>query len=145
VDALLLVAEFDGAVTIRRWAPILLVAVTTVTGAVAAALASVASNAASQDLPWFLAMKRHYQWWLAASVVATVAATLLAWWAQRRYETKLVSPAQDGASADIVAAQLAAGIGQQLPAEELPQRVHDPWPMPVPVPDLGSVARCVKG
>jgi hypothetical protein len=133
LDALLPVAGFHGAVTFRRWAPILLVAATTLSAAVAAALASVAGNAASQDLPWFMAMKRHYQWWLAASVVAMAVATLLAWWAQRRYETKSVGPEHDGASADIVAAQLAAGIGQQLRAEELRQRVHDPWPMPVPL------------
>ncbi|MEU4161727.1 NACHT domain-containing protein [Actinoplanes sp. NPDC026670] len=123
--------------TFRRWVPILLVTVTTASGAVAAALASVAGNAASQDLPWFVEMKRHYQWWLAASITATVIATLLAWWAQRRYDRPTGTPAGDSGPADAVSAQLVVGIGRQLRAEEGVQQIHDPWPIPVPVDVTG--------
>ena len=55
--------------------------------AVAAALASVAGNAATgSEVRWIPSMKDHYLRWLAGSILVVAAAALYASWTQRRYE-----------------------------------------------------------
>jgi WD40 repeat protein len=64
--------------------------------AVAAALASVAANAATgSPVTWWPSllpsMNDHYLWWLLASAMIGAGCGLSLWWAQRRYETALVA------------------------------------------------------
>jgi WD40 repeat protein len=60
----------------------------------AAALGSIAANAATGSaVPWWPgwlpSMNVRHLWWLAGSVVAVAGAGVLVWWAQRRYENYL--------------------------------------------------------
>src|SRR6266511_3777216 len=61
----------------------------------AAALASVAANAATGSPvtwwpSWLPSMDHHYLRWLAVSTVTAAGSPLFGWWAQRRYEQGLV-------------------------------------------------------
>ncbi|HTJ34039.1 MAG TPA: NB-ARC domain-containing protein [Dactylosporangium sp.] len=70
----------------QRWRLGMLV-VSAVIGAAAAALASIAANAATgSEVPWFPSMQRYALWWLALSACAVAGSAVLAWWVQRRYE-----------------------------------------------------------
>jgi WD40 repeat protein len=71
-----------------------MVFVAVLVAAVAAALGSVAANAATGSEvtwwpPWLPSMDDHYLWWLAGSIAVVAGSALFVWWTQRWYERGL--------------------------------------------------------
>ena len=107
-----------GVSIVREWR-LALVILAGLAAAVAATAVSVAVNMLSGSTAgWLKAMERHPLRWSIAATVAAAVASLLAWWAQRRYDQ---------------------GLAELVPAVQQPE----PWVVDRPA-EVGQIVRALK-